>query len=137
MEPAIALIHEEKGVFGVSFPDFPGAITTADSLDDALRRGAEMIAFHVSGMIEDGLPLPRLRSHAELKRDKDFRSAAKGAVVAAIPVALPGRAVRVNVTIDESLLAAIDRAAQASGESRSAFLAGAAKRRLARAEAAD
>jgi hypothetical protein len=40
-----------------------------------------------------------------------------------VPVELPGRAVRANVTIEEALLARIDAAAAARGMTRSAFLA--------------
>lgn len=130
MEHTVALIHEEGGRFGVSFPDFPGVVTAAATLDDALRRAAETLAFHVAGMVEDGDPLPAPRSLTELQRDKTFRGDAKGAVIAAVPVDLPGKAVRVNVSLDERLLAAIDRAAKASGELRSAFLAAAARRRI-------
>ena len=43
---------------------------------------------------------------------------------------LPKRAVRTNISMDESLISAIDRAASAFGESRSHFLAEAAKLRL-------
>lgn len=43
---------------------------------------------------------------------------------------LPKRAVRINISMDESLISAIDRAASAFGESRSHFLAEAAKLRL-------
>ncbi|MBI4184671.1 MAG: type II toxin-antitoxin system HicB family antitoxin [Proteobacteria bacterium] len=130
MEHAIALIHEEAERFGVSFPDFPGVVSAAGTLDDALRRASETLAFHVAGMVEDGDPLPRLRTLAELRRDRTFRADAKGALIVAVPVELPGKAVRVNVSLDERLLAAIDRAARATGESRSAFLAEAAKRRI-------
>ena len=42
----------------------------------------------------------------------------------------PKRAVRINISMDESLISAIDRAASAFGESRSHFLAEAAKLRL-------
>ena len=47
-----------------------------------------------------------------------------------VPFDLPARAVRVNISIDEHLLDAIDRAAEAAGLSRSAFLAAAARQRL-------
>jgi metal-responsive CopG/Arc/MetJ family transcriptional regulator len=47
-----------------------------------------------------------------------------------VPVDLPGRAVRANITVDEALLRKIDQAAQASGSTRSGFLAEAARARL-------
>lgn len=126
-ENVYALIHEEGGAYGISFPDFPGCVSGGATLDEALARGRETLAFHVAGMIEDGDALPSLRSLTELKRDKDFVEDSDGAVIVAVPVDLPGKAVRVNVSIDEALLEAIDRRARALGQSRSSFLAEAAR----------
>lgn len=130
MATAIALIHAEDGVFGISFPDFPGVVSTARTQDDVLRKGAEALTFHVQGMVEDGDPLPTLRAITELVKDRDYREAAKGAVVAMVTFELPGKAKRINISMDEHLLEAIDRAAQAVGQSRSAFLAEAARQRV-------
>jgi predicted RNase H-like HicB family nuclease len=130
MAHVYALIHEESGAFGISFPDFPGVASGGRSLDEALMRGARTLAFHLESMTEDGDALPRIRCLDELRKDRRFRADSKGAVVAAVPLDLPGRAVRVNVTIEERLLEAIDRAAEASGQSRSAYIASAARERL-------
>lgn len=119
MPNAVALIHEEAGVFGISFPDFPGCISTADSLDDAIARGAMALALHVEGMREDGDDLPVLRSASDIRRTVEIGDA----ILAAVPVELPGRTVRVQITMDEHLLAALDRAAAASGASRSGKIA--------------
>jgi hypothetical protein len=54
---------------------------------------------------------------------------------ALIPVELPGKAVRVQVTMDEALLHRIDSAASAEGFTRSGFLAQAARERLSRTKA--
>jgi predicted RNase H-like HicB family nuclease len=130
MPVAHALIHEEGGVFGVSFPDFPGVVATARSVEEAIRKGSAALTFHVAGMVEDGDTLPVLRSLAELKADRTYREGAKGAVVALIPFELPAKAVRLNISMDENLLLAVDRAAEAVGQTRSAFLAEAARQRL-------
>jgi predicted RNase H-like HicB family nuclease len=130
MTLAYALIHEEDGVFGISFPDFPGCVSTGKTEDEVLRKGSEALAFHVAGMVEDGDALPIPRNLAELRADRTFRGDAKGAVVALVPFDLPARAVRLNISMDETLLQAVDRAASADGQSRSAFLAEAARRRL-------
>lgn len=131
MAHVIALVHEQENVYGISFPDFPGCVSTGDSLDEALRRGAQALALHVEGMIEDGEVLPALRTVAEVRATPCLADDLHDAVLAAVPVDLPGRAVRVNITIDEHLLAAVDRAARASGASRSGFLAEAARKRIA------
>jgi len=130
MPYAYALIHEENGSFGISFPDFPGAVTAGDSEEDVIRRGTTLLTFHVSGMVEDGDALPMLRSLSELKADPTFVEGSSGAVVALVPFELPTRAVRINISIDENLLASVDRTAEAKGQSRSAFLADAARARL-------
>lgn len=126
----VAMIHEENGFFGVSFPDFPGCTTVAGDVDAAVAKASEVLAFHVEGLAEDG-PLPATRSLVELRRDPDFRNDSKGAVLVLVPYVPPSRAVRLNITLDESILARVDRAAEAAGETRSGYLAEAARRRLA------
>lgn len=127
----VMLIHEEAGRYGASFPDFPGATTAAGDLDGLYRKAAEMLAFHAAGMADDGEPLPTPRSLSELQADPAFREDSEGAMIAVVPVDLPGKSVRVNITLEESLLKRVDHAAAATGESRSGFLAQAAKVRLA------
>jgi predicted RNase H-like HicB family nuclease len=127
----VALIHEENGVFGASFPDFLGCTTVADSLDAIIPKAAEALAFHVEGMAVDGLSLPPVRTLAQLRRDPVFREDSAGAMIALVPYAPPARAARINITLDESLLERVDRAAEAAGESRSGYLAAAARQRLA------
>jgi predicted RNase H-like HicB family nuclease len=126
----VALIHEENGVFGASFPDFLGCTTVADSLDAIVPKAAEALAFHVEGLIEDG-PLPPVRTLAQLRKDPIFREDSTGAMIALVPYAPPARAARINITLDESLLERVDRAAEAAGETRSGYLAAAARQRLA------
>jgi metal-responsive CopG/Arc/MetJ family transcriptional regulator len=48
-----------------------------------------------------------------------------------VPYAPPSKSVRLNITLDESLLNRVDQAAQRAGETRSGYLAAAARRRLA------
>lgn len=133
MAHVVTLIHREGGVYGASFPDFPGATTVAGDLDRLYRKAAEVLAFHVGGMAENGDDIPRVRTLDELQGDPAFNEDREGAMIALVSVELPGRAVRVNVSIEEGLLRRIDRAAEAAGESRSGFLAQAAKARLSAA----
>lgn len=131
MAEIYALIHQQGGAYGVSFPDFPGCISGGETLDEAMVRARHTLAFHVAAMIEDGEPLPLPRSLCDLRRDPDFLADSAEAVVALVPVDLPARSVRVNISLDETLLDQIDRAARARGETRSGFLASAARSRLA------
>lgn len=133
MAEIYALIHESDGSFGISFPDFPACVSGGVSLEEALQRGRAILAFHVASMIEDNEPLPVLRSHAELRKDAIFVADAEASILTLVHVDLPGKAVRVNVSIEETLLDQIDRAAKSRGETRSAFLAAAARSRLTQA----
>ena len=78
----IALIHKDPDSgYGVSFPDVPGVIATADTLDDAISEAAAVLAF----AFEDwpgGQPEPR--SLESLRADPDFQVASANAVVAVV-----------------------------------------------------
>jgi predicted RNase H-like HicB family nuclease len=125
----VAMVHEERGAYGVSFPDFPGCTTVARDLDGVVAKAAAVLAFHAEGLAEDGA-LPTPRSMSELMRDPAFREDAEGALLVLVPYDPPTHAVRINITIEESLLARIDRAAEAAGETRSGYLAEAARLRM-------
>ncbi|TAL83763.1 MAG: ribbon-helix-helix protein, CopG family [Beijerinckiaceae bacterium] len=126
-----ALLHKGKTDYGISFPDFPGCVSGGKTPEEALTRGRETLAFHVGGMLEDGLAIPRLHSLDELRADPELREDFEDSIVALVPVELPGKSTRINISIDDRLLERIDDAAKAVGETRSAFLARAAKERLA------
>jgi hypothetical protein len=81
-------------------------------------------------MVEDGDELPVPRSLEQLKKDRTFRADAKDAAIVMVPIDLPGKSLRVNISMDENLIDAIDRAARAAGQSRSSYLADAARARL-------
>lgn len=122
------------GGFGVIFPDFTGCVSGGDDADHAVRMAAEALALHVGGMIEDGDPLPEPgRFDAPLPDwlDEPGEVPAAGFIRVLVPVELPGKAQRLNISLEESLVARIDSAATARGMSRSAFLAEGARRLLA------
>ncbi len=129
MRQYIALIHKEPGSeFGVSFPDLPGCVTAGDNLDEARDMAAEALAFHLEGLDQDGEPIPEPSTLEAVMKDPTNRDGV------AILVAAPARstkAVRINVTLPEDVLKAIDRHAEANGLSRSGFLTLAAKKALA------
>ena len=130
MTVAFAVIHEENGVFGVSWPDFPGLVTGADTMEEAARKADEALTFHIAGMVEDGDPIPSPRSQKELFADPEAADALRDGILLLTRFDLPKRAIRINISMDEGLISAIDRAASMFGESRSHFLAEAAKLRL-------
>jgi len=127
-QTVVGLIHEADGRYGISFPDFPGVASAAATTDEAIARGRQVLAFHVEGMMEDGENLPILRSMQELLSDKEIaRECRSGALLTAVPVDLPTKPVRLNISLDAGLLEAIDHAAELAGKTRSSFLADAAR----------
>jgi antitoxin HicB len=83
----IALIHKDPdSCYGVSFPDVPGVITAGDTIDEAMRNAAEVLAFAAQDWPAlDGAAFPSPRSIDELRRDPEFREDAAEAIVAAVP----------------------------------------------------
>jgi len=124
----IALIRKKRNTaFGVDFPDFPGCITVGDTLDEALSNAREALGLHIKGMSEDGERIPEPSSLEAVLKDAKNRDA--------VPclVQFPrgkGKAVRINITVEENLLEEIDDAAARVGISRSAFIAEAARDKL-------
>ena len=84
----IALIHKDAdSCYGISFPDVPGVIAAADTLDEALAEAAEALAFAAEGWAEDtGTPFPRPRTLDNLRADPQFQDDAVEAVIAAVPL---------------------------------------------------
>jgi predicted DNA binding CopG/RHH family protein len=81
-------------------------------------------------MAADNDPVPVPRDLEDLIDDPKFQEDYQGATVVLVSFELPGKAVRINISIEEHLLAAIDQAARSEGKSRSAYLADAAKKRI-------
>ena len=128
MAEYLALIRKEKGTsYGVDFPDFPGCVSGGETLDEALENAAGALAAHIEGMVEDGEIIPDPAELETVMRDKHN----KGAVAALVPAPLiRGRAKRINITLDEFLIDAIDATATEQGMSRSGFIAATARAAL-------
>lgn len=128
----VALVHKAHPGYGVTFPDLPGCISGGDTVDDALANAAEAAAMHIAGLSDDGADVPVGRGVDDLRADPEFAEDFDGhELVSLVPVALPDKTVRINVTMESRLLAAIDRTAERLGSTRSGFLAEAARARLA------
>lgn len=129
----VALIHKDKdSSYGVSFPDFSGCISAGDTVDEAVANAIEALAFHVGGLIADGIPIPKPRSIEAVRKDKTLHDVLPDATFAYVPLIQDrGTARRINVSLDPGLIEAIDEAAKDRGMTRSAFLSSAARRELA------
>jgi predicted RNase H-like HicB family nuclease len=84
----IALIHKEPdSCYGVSFPDVAGVITAGDTIDEAIRQAAEVLAFAAEEWGEhSATPFPPPRTIDDLRADPEFRANAADAIIAAVPL---------------------------------------------------
>jgi predicted RNase H-like HicB family nuclease len=112
--------------YGVVFPDLPGCTSAGETRMEAAKQAADALAGHVALLVEIGDALPEPSDFgAPLPDWLDGSNQVVAEVL--VPVEMPGRAVRANITVDEALLRRIDGGAQASGSTRSGFLAEAAR----------
>ncbi len=80
----IAFIHKDrKSGYGVSFPDLPGVVTVADTLEGVRKEAEEALALHVEGMVEDGDTVPAPSTLDALAGADGFRDAVAVAVIRA------------------------------------------------------
>lgn len=121
------VLHSDDGVrFGVTVPDLPGCFSSGDTFDAAFDSVLEAIDLHLEGLTEEDGDIPVPRSIAEHRVNPDFADGVWAAVDVDVS-RFEGRAEKVNITLPRRLLAKIDSYAKAHGESRSGFLAEAAR----------
>lgn len=113
-----AVIEQGNSGFGVFFPDLPGCTSGGDTVDEAINNAHEALSLHLAGMIEDGDPLPAATPLDQVTTDDDVQVAH----ITLIRVPVTGKTQRINITMDSTLLAAIDDVTT----NRSAWLADAA-----------
>ena len=53
------VIEKARGNYSAYVPDLPGCVATGKTRAVAARRIREAIRFHIDGLTEDGLPIPR------------------------------------------------------------------------------
>jgi predicted RNase H-like HicB family nuclease len=128
----IALVHKDPdSCYGVSFPDVPGCTSAGDTLDEALTNAVDALSGHIRLMEADGEATPQPRTLEALNTDLEFREDMNGAIISAVPLVRDrGSITRINVSLDLGLLEAIDGLAKQRSQTRSAFLASAARREL-------
>lgn len=127
-----AVIEAATKGFGVYFPDIPGCTSGGDTLEDAMRNAEEGLQGHLDLLAGDGQDIPAPSDLAAVQVDADVAVAALVLVRAEIA----GRSVRVNITMPEETLQAVDTYAKRHGYNRSNFLAYAARRAMRRSDQA-
>ncbi|MCK4385723.1 MAG: type II toxin-antitoxin system HicB family antitoxin [candidate division Zixibacteria bacterium] len=61
----LVVIEKANGNYSVYSPDLPGCVATGGTREEVERNMHEAIEMHVSGLLEDNLPVPESHSFAE------------------------------------------------------------------------
>lgn len=122
------VIHKDRGSdYGVVVPDLPGCFSAGRTLDEAMAMAKEAIELHLEGLIEEGQVVPEPGAIERHRRNSEYEGGT-WALVTIDPASLRVKAKRINITLPERVLDAVDRQAAAEGETRSGLLAKAATR---------
>jgi predicted RNase H-like HicB family nuclease len=128
MRHYVALVHKDPDSdYGVSFPDFPGAVTAARTAEEAVEMAEEALALHVEGMLAEGESIPEPSGFEQVRSEHR-----DDGMPVLVPLKTDALAVRVNVTLPAAVLRRIDKHVEEEGWNRSGFLAAAARRELER-----
>ena len=117
-----AIVERAPRGYSVFFPDLPGCTSAGATIQQAALNAEEALGGHLIVAAQYGDTIADPTSMDDLVSDPDVDEAARILVRAE----RPGRSVRLNITLDEGLVAAIDRVAS----NRSGFLAEAARHEL-------
>lgn len=112
--------------FSAFFPDVPGCTTGGATMEEVASSAEEALALHFDSMLKDGDDIPDPTPMEQIPTEPDVPEAGRLLVRAD----LPGRAVRVQLSVDEGLLARTDATARQIGMSRSAYVAAALRNQL-------
>jgi predicted RNase H-like HicB family nuclease len=124
----LAIIDRRPGeAWSIVFPNFPGVQSMAEHASDIIPNAKEALALMIEAMGDDPLP-PAVEDGVMPDYD---RAAFHDPRAMLVQAETASKAVRLNISLDESLLARVDDAARRAGTSRSALLAKGARLVLA------
>jgi predicted RNase H-like HicB family nuclease len=115
-----------EGEFFATVPDLPGVNTAAATKTEALSLAIEFANDYVRDLVEDGHKVPAARDSDDIEHDPEVHEIDR----ALIPVEVPGKSVKISLSIDEALLIRADRAAAKAGLTRSGFFAAAVEEKI-------
>jgi predicted RNase H-like HicB family nuclease len=129
VKPYPAILEKVKKGYSVLFPDLPGAISGGKNYEEAIRRAKECLSLHLYGMLQDKESLPEPTHIAEImqKLEKHELVALIEPDIFAVKAQQEDKAVRINITLPKSLLAALDIRASQLHLNRSALIQKAAQ----------
>lgn len=119
-----AIVERAGEGFSVYFPDLPGLTSAGETVEEAYLAAEEALAGHLMVSVQYGDDIPDPSDLVDIEHDPEVHEVARILVRAE----RPGKSVRVQITLDEGLVSAIDHVAK----NRSGFLAEAAREKLDR-----
>ena len=130
--PVYVHLGDAKHAHGVQVPDFPGCFSAADDSQDLPRMVQEAVEVWCMGedvALPEPTPLEKLVTRPEFA---DGVWMLLDIDVSRLDLRSSQRPVRLNISLPAGLVHDIDKAARASGATRSGFLAQAARQAMAR-----
>ena len=119
MKNYIGIIQKEGKQFGIIFPDFTGCASVGNTIEETYKNGIEALSLHINGMKEDKENVPEPSSIESIKQKKSDWYDLDNSTFMCIPyIEEQNKIVRVNITIEQTLLNKIDSITN----NRSAFL---------------
>ncbi|MBF0261237.1 MAG: type II toxin-antitoxin system HicB family antitoxin [Magnetococcales bacterium] len=125
-----AIMYRGSEGMWVGFPDLPGCVSFGKTVQEAATNAEEALFGHIALMIRDGDPLPDPTSMDDLETIAPDPEDTPEVTRFLVRVEIPARWIRINLSMAETLVARIDRAAKEIGMSRSGYLAESARRML-------
>lgn len=121
-----AFVIKDDDSYTVTFPDLPGCITFADTVDGAYANARDLLPVFLETMRDNAMEIPLPTPFETIEPDADDSDLIVGKIL--VPAKMPGVMVRTNITLDSHLLETIDRITT----NRSAFFAELAEREIMR-----
>jgi predicted RNase H-like HicB family nuclease len=121
--PVYVHLGDDQHAYGVTIPDFPGCFSASDSWEELPANIQEAVELHFEG---EALDIPKPTPLNELAMQPEY----EGGVWMMVDIDLARiqpKAVRLNISLPDSLVRRIDEYAKAHHLSRSGFLAKAAE----------
>ena len=117
-----ALIDGENGAYGVTFPDLPGVVAMAETMDQALVNAEDALRDYAIETEKDG-QAPIAPSAIE-----DVTPPAGSTLISIPLIHLSGRSIRANMMLDEGVISFIDSEAKRRGMTRTSYVEWMARR---------
>jgi len=99
----------------------PGCFSAGESIEEALDMAKDAILCHIEGLLIDDEKIPQ-PSPIDKHWDNSEFEGGKFMLVEINPSEISGKAVRINITIPEKVLAKVDKYVARNGGNRSALM---------------